>query len=80
MTYPYSDEYMIYDYIKHQYSLTPKAVLDKLNEDLTKFSPANSVNRERDAQIMCENISDEIYNAIYENSNNYLVQEMICAF
>ena len=77
--YPHNDEYLKYDYDKHQYYLTPRAVLDKLNEDLTRFSPANSVNRERDAEIMCENISDEIYNAIYENSNNYLVQEFICA-
>lgn len=79
MTYPYNDEYLIYDYSKHQYILTPKAVLDKLNEDLTKFSPANSVNRQRDAQIMCENISDEVYNQIYEDSLDYLFPEFIIA-
>jgi hypothetical protein len=79
MIYPFDDLYMKYDYDKHQYVLTPKAVLDKLNEDLTKFSPANSANRERDAQIMLDNISDEIYNAIYENSGNYLVQEFVSA-
>ena len=76
---PYSDEYFIYDFDKHQYILTPRAILDKLNVDLTKFSPANSVNRERDAQIMCENISDEIYNEIYEMSSYYLATEWICA-
>lgn len=76
---PKSDIYFKYDYDKHQYVLTPKAVLDKLNEDLTKFSPANSANRERDAQIMCENISDEIYNAIYDMSSDYEVTEWICA-
>lgn len=79
MNYPFDDLYMKYDYDKHQYILTPEAVSDKLNEDLTKFSPANSANRQRDAQIMCDNISDEIYNAIYENSANYLVQEFAAA-
>ena len=79
MTYPYSDEYMVYDYTKHQYVLTPKAVLDKLNENLERYSPATSVNRQRDAEIMLENVSDEVYNQIYENSLNYLFPEFIIA-
>lgn len=79
MTYPYSDEYMVYDYSKHQYRLTPKAVLDKLNEDLTRYSPATSANRQRDAEIMLENISDEVYNQVYEDSLNYLVPEFVMA-
>lgn len=77
--YPYDDEYMVYDYSMHRYVLTPKAVLDRLNEDLTKFSPADSANRERDAQIMLDNISSEVYNAIYEASDNYLYPEFVAA-
>lgn len=79
MTYPFDDLYMKYDYMFHRYVLTPKVVLDKLNEDLTKFSPANSANKERDAQIMLDNVSVEIYNYIYDGAENYLVQEFASA-
>lgn len=77
--YPFDDEYMVYDYAMHRYVLTPKAVLDRLNEDLTKYSPADSANREKDVLVMLDNISSEVYNAIYESSADYLYPEFVGA-
>ena len=76
MTYPYDDEYLVYDYDEHRYILTPKAVLDKLNLNLIeRLNVGGAVNRERVPYQFLDEISDIVYTEIYNYSSQPEIQE-----
>ena len=76
MTYPYNDEYMVYDYDEHRYILTEKAVLDKNNINLQeRLNVGGEVNRERTPQIFLDSVSDLVYSQIYDYSSQPSIQE-----
>lgn len=76
MTYPYNDEYMVYDYEEHKYVLTEKAVLDKGNINLyERLNVGGGANAERVAQMFLQEISDLVYAQIYDYSSQPLIQE-----
>lgn len=76
MTYPYDDEYLVYDYDEHRYILTPKAVLDKLNLNLLeRLNVGGAVNRERVPHQFLDEISDIVYTEIYNYSSQPEIQE-----
>jgi len=76
MTYPYNDEYMVYDYETHRYILTEKFCLDKMNLDLQeRLNLGGGANRERVPQIFLDEISEFVYSQIYDYSSQPLIQE-----
>lgn len=76
MTYPYDDEYLVYDYDEHRYILTPRAVLDKSNINLyERLNVGGAVNRERVPEQFLDEISDIVYTAIYDYSSQPAIQE-----
>lgn len=80
MTYPYSDDNMIYDYDEHRYKLTKEYVLDKTGIDLSKvLNPGFSSQPQRLAEQFLDEISSEIYEWVYEQNQNNLYQEFVMA-
>ena len=80
MTYPLSDEYMNYDFEEHRYILTPKYVLDKLGIDLKmRLNMSGAYSEENLASAVLDQISREIYQYIYEQSNQNDFQEYMLA-
>lgn len=76
MTYPFDDEYMRYDYDEHRYILTERAVLDKNNINLTeRLNYGGDVNRERIADIFLDEVSEIVYNEIYNYSSQPAIPE-----
>lgn len=76
MNYPFDDNLMVYDYDNHRYILTPQAVLDKLNIDLTeRLNNGGESNIERVANMFLDEISELVYNEIYDYSSQPLIQE-----
>lgn len=76
MTYPFDDEYMRYDYDEHRYILTARAVLDKNNINLMeRLNYGGDVNRERIADIFLDEVSEIVYNEIYNYSSQPAIQE-----
>ena len=76
MTYPFDDEYMRYDYDEHRYILTERAVLDKNNINLTeRLNYGGDANRERIADIFLDEVSEIVYNEIYNYSSQPAIPE-----
>ena len=63
MTYPYSDEFMVYDYENHRYILTEKDVEVNLGISLS----ARSKNANARAQVL-KQVSRQIYSFIHDYS------------
>lgn len=77
---PYDDDYMIYDWEEHRYVLTPKAIIDKVGEDLSIIlNKGRSVNTQMLPQMFLDEISDFIYTDIYNHSNQNDIQEFYLA-
>ncbi len=79
ITYPFSDEYMKYDYTRHRYILTEKGV-----ETFTGINLRKQVNTAigQEANLVryyLRLISDKIYNYIYSRSDNKTLLEFILA-
>ena len=74
MNFPYSDEYMTYDYKTHRYVLTKKCMLEKYNENLqVKFK------NEKDVEPFLRQVSTEIYSYIHSHNINTKMQDYILA-
>lgn len=77
---PLTDETMIYDYKKHRYILTPKCVLDELNENLfERLNTRGCANVENLAQNVLEQISLQIYNFVYSHTSQRLFLQKVLA-
>lgn len=80
MVYPISDEHIFYDFEEHRYILTPKYVLDKLGIDLkARLNKSGNVSDENIAGAVLDQISREVYNYVYEQSNQNDYQEYVIA-
>lgn len=79
-TMPLSNETMIYDFNKHRYILTPKCVLDELNENLyERLNTKGSANVENTAQVILDQISMQVYNFIYNHTAQRLYLQKVLA-
>jgi len=61
-----NDEYMIYDYRKHRYMLTEKAVLELLGENLNDLTDGNVTLKNK----LLMDASADVYGYIYEDSRS----------
>lgn len=74
MNFPYSDEYMTYDYKTHRYVLTKKDLLENFNENLqAKFKDG------KDVEPFLRQVSTEIYSYIHSHNMNTKMQDYILA-
>lgn len=74
MNYPYSDEYMTYDYKTHRYVITKKDLLENFNENLqSKFKDG------KDVEPFLRQVSTEIYSYIHSHNMNTKMQDYIVA-
>ena len=71
--YPYSDDYMQYDYIMHRYVLTAKDVQENLGVNLDRFDSPNAVD------AILRQISIKIYAFIHEYNIANDLQDYIIA-
>lgn len=74
MTYPYNDEYMVYDYDKHRYILTLEFVKNKLGINLEERSK-NPVA----IGSMLDMVSAQVYRFIHLHNYDDEYQDMIIA-
>ena len=72
---PLNDEYMIYDYRKHRYMLTEKAVLELLGENLNDLTDGNVTLKNK----LLMDASADVYGYIYEDSRSPAYIERIMA-
>ncbi len=72
---PLNDEYMIYDYRKHRYMLTEKAVLELLGENLNDLTDGNVTLKNK----LLMDASADVYGYIYEDSRSPDYLERIMA-
>ncbi|MBP5466855.1 MAG: hypothetical protein J6Y43_04775, partial [Clostridia bacterium] len=74
MNFPYSDDYMTYDYTLHRYVLTEKDILDNFAINMTaRFKNANTVH------TVLKQVSMQVYNYIHEYNVNTEIQDYIIA-
>lgn len=74
MNFPYSDDYLTYDYTLHRYVLTEKDVLDNFAINMTaRFKNANTV------QTVLRQVSTQVYNYIHKYNVNTAMQDYIIA-
>ena len=78
MTYPYNDDYMIFDEVSMRYILTPQCVLDRLGVDLEgALNERNGVNAQVMVRAFLEEVSDDIYGFIHEHNVNTQRQDVL---
>lgn len=72
--YPYTDDYMTYDYDTHRYILTQKDVSENLGIDLTaRIKAPNAIN------ALLKQVSTQIYNFIHSHNVANEFQDFIIA-
>lgn len=80
ITYPLSDNYMVYDYHTHMYYITPDGVMNvlgvNLNEELESFGQANNTTQ---ALRFCKKASQVVYSYIRQGTWSYSYIEYIMA-
>ena len=80
MTYPYSDEYMIFKEETGRYVLTSKFIFDKYGIDLaSQLNTRDAQNPQILADVFLEEVSDDIYNLIHEYGKNNDRQDFLIA-
>lgn len=80
MTTPYNDDYLVYDYKRHKYYLTEKAVNDNINNGFFDVYVNNSMNRQADILNILKQVCDTVYREIQRyNSSQYFNVEYIMA-
>jgi hypothetical protein len=74
MTYPYSDDYIKYDFVAHRYILTEKDVTDNLGIDIFKrLKNKNVINS------VLNQVSLQVYNYIHQFNEDNKAQDYIIA-
>lgn len=80
VTYPYSDNYMTYNYQSHRYELTEKAVYDELGVNFKDFSDMETTdaNPSTIGIRILKKVSRLVYSYLLENCQNagWLVYEL----
>lgn len=71
MTYPHSDDLMVYDHSKHRYILTETFVLRELNRDLPKIlaDSGEASDTLKEAKILLDRVSQHIYSFVLSRTD-----------
>lgn len=66
MTYPYSDDHMVYDHRKHRYILTEAFVLHELNRNLPAIlaDSGEASDTLKEAKLLLDRVSKHIYDFV----------------
>lgn len=71
LQYPYDDGVMRYDYVAHRYVLTKEGVFQILGINLDDYIPvADTANQSRCADIALAEVSEDVYDYLYEDCMN----------
>lgn len=80
MTYPYSDNFMVFDELSKRYVLTNDYVMQRLGVDLAGTANERGlVNPSTAVQHLLEEVSDDIYNFIHAHNANTEKQDLLIA-
>lgn len=80
ITYPYNDDYMIFDESINRYVLTEKCITDKLGIDIAgRINARNAVNQQAMISRLLRLVSDHVYNFIHEHNVNTEKQDRFIA-
>lgn len=80
MTYPYNDNYMIFDESTQRYILTVEYVRERLGIDLeSTIKQRNGVNTQILVNHFLEEVSDDIYGYIHRFNHNTAKQDALIA-
>lgn len=78
MAYPLSDNYMIYDKVKHRYILTVKFLKGVLGVDLeAQLNSNGAVTSAIVLNSFLDNVSSEVYNYVYMHNDTKTLQYII---
>lgn len=80
MNYPYSDEIMTYDYEEHRYYLLPDGVTKRIGVNLDAALNSGLSRNPHAVQNFLEEVTDAVYEYIYEDSSNaaFLEWQLAC--
>lgn len=68
-TYPYNDDYMVFDELSNRYVLTPKFVLERFGVDLVgEVNTNDGANAEIKANLFLRTVSNSVYNYLHQFS------------
>lgn len=80
ITYPYNDEYMIFDEITRRYVLTEKCITDSLGIDIVgRINGRNAINQQVMIKRLLKLVSNHIYNFIHTYNVNTAKQDYYIA-
>lgn len=80
ITYPYNDDYMIFDESINRYVLTEKCITDKLGIDIAgRINARNAVNQQAMISRLLRLVSEHVYNFIHEHNVNTEKQDRFIA-
>ena len=78
MEYPFNDNAMEYDFVRHQYVLTKEGVLNELNinldEELNTAAVSNTANA---SKVFLERISTLVYNYLRQYNNSAVIEYIV---
>ena len=78
-TYPYDDDYMIFDKLTGQYVITEKALMDRGINIRARLSETAGVTPEAVISTIVHTASDMIYQFIHEHNTNNAAQDCLIA-
>lgn len=81
ITYPYSDEYMVFDEKTNRYVLTAKYILDAYGIDLQSIvNDRNAINPQAMSERVLRMVSNAVYNEIHKYNVNTQVQDQMITY
>lgn len=81
ISYPYSDEYMVFDEKTNRYVLTEKYILDSYGIDLQSIvNDRNAINPQAMSERILRTVSNAVYNEIHKYNVNTAVQDQMIMF
>ena len=78
-TYPFDDEYMVFDKLTGQYVITEKALMDRGINIRARLSETAGVTPEAVISTLVHTASDMIYQFIHEHNTNNAAQDCLIA-
>lgn len=80
ITYPYSDEYMVFDESTRRYILTDQCAIDRLGLDLaSNVNDRNAANEQAALKRVFRQVSNAVYNYIHKFNVRTDLQDIIIA-
>ena len=79
-TYPYNDDYMVFDSTSNQYILTEKYALEQLGLNLAEMvNERNAINQQIAVNRILKTVSNQIYNFIHRHCFNDHLRDSVIA-